>query len=127
MKKQLNILVVDDEPLVGKSLKRLLGKAGYNVEAFTDSLAAVEELDKQHFDIIITDLMMDGLDGLEVLEIAKEKYPDIKVIIITGYAQKLSAEEAAEKGAFAFVEKPFRIEQIKKIIREAEMEILDNM
>jgi DNA-binding NtrC family response regulator len=125
MTKQLNILVVDDEPLVGKSLKRLLGKTGYNVEAFTDSLAAVEELDKQHFDVIITDLMMDGIDGLGILKIVKDKYPDTKVVIITGFAQKLSAEEAAEKGAFAFVAKPFRIDHIKHIIRKAELEIME--
>ncbi len=117
-------MVVDDEPLVCKSLKRLLGKAGYDVEAFTDSRIAVEELSNKHFDIIITDLMMDNIDGLKILEIVKEKYPDIKVVIITGYIEKLTADEAAEKGAFAFVSKPFRIDDLKQIIKRAETELL---
>ena len=124
MNKKISIMVVDDEPLVCKSLKRLLGKAGYDVEAFTDSLAAVEELGKTHFDIVITDFMMDGIDGLKILEIVKEKYPDIKVVIMTGYIEKLTADEAAAKGAFAFVSKPFRIETLKEIIQAAEKEIL---
>ncbi len=124
MNKITCIMVVDDEPLVCKSLKRLLGKAGYDVEAFTDSRIAVEELNNKHFDIIITDLMMDNIDGLKLLEIVKEKYPDIKVVIITGYIEKLTADEATEKGAFAFVSKPFRIDDLKQIIRKAETELL---
>lgn len=124
MNKITRIMVVDDEPLVCKSLKRLLGKAGYDVEAFTDSRIAVEELNNKHFDIIITDLMMDNIDGLQLLAIVREKYPDIKVVIITGYIEKLTAEEASEKGAFAFVSKPFRIDDIKQIIRKAETELM---
>ncbi len=125
MNKITRIMVVDDEPLVCKSLKRLLGKAGYYVEAFTDSRIAVEELNNKHFDIIITDLMMDNIDGLKLLGIVKEKYPDIKVVIITGYIEKLTADEAAEKGAFAFVSKPFRIDDLKEIIKKAEAELLE--
>ncbi len=124
MNKITQIMVVDDEPLVGKSLKRLLGKAGYDVEAFTDSRLAVEELDNKHFDVVITDLMMDNINGLKLLEIVKEKYPDIKVVIITGYIEKLTADEASEKGAFAFVSKPFRVDELKEIIRQAETELL---
>ena len=124
MNKITRIMVVDDEPLVCKSLKRLLGKAGYDVEAFTDSRIAVEELNNKYFDIIITDLMMDNIDGLQLLAIVREKYPDIKVVIITGYIEKLTAEEASEKGAFAFVSKPFRIDDIKQIIRKAETELM---
>ncbi len=124
MNKITRIMVVDDEPLVCKSLKRLLGKAGYDVEAFIDSRIAVEELDNKYFDVIITDLMMDNIDGLKLLEIVKEKYPDIKVVIITGYIEKLTADEATEKGAFAFVSKPFRIDDLKQIIKKAEAELL---
>lgn len=113
------ILVVDDEPIVGKSLQRLLSKAGYAVEAFSDSRAAVEELGKMHFDFIITDLMMDGFDGMQILEIVKEKCPDTKVIIITGFAEELTAEDALERGAFAFFQKPFKIDDIKQVIRQA--------
>lgn len=113
------ILVVDDEPIVGKSLQRLLSKAGYAVKAFSDSRAAVEELGKMHFDFIITDLMMDGFDGMQILEIVKEKCPDTKVIIITGFAEELTAEDALQRGAFAFFQKPFKIDDIKQVIRQA--------
>ena len=114
------ILVVDDEPIVGKSLQRLLSKAGYAVEAFSDSNAAVEELRKRNFDFIITDLMMDGFDGMQILEIAREKHPDTRVIIITGFAEELTASDALQKGAFAFFQKPFKIDDIKQVIRKAE-------
>ena len=124
MNKKTRIMVVDDEPLVGKSLKRLLGKAGYEVEAFTDSLIAVDALKDNHFDIVVTDLMMDNIDGLKLLEIVKEQYPDIKVVIITGYIEKLTEEEASQKGAFAFVSKPFRIDDLREIIGQAEAELL---
>ena len=117
---RLSILVVDDEPIVGKSLQRLLSKAGYDVEAFTDSRVAVEALEKKRFDFIITDLMMDGFNGIQILEIAKEKYPDTKVIIITGFAEELTAEDALDRGAFAFFPKPFRIEDIKQVIKQTE-------
>ena len=123
MRTTLRIMIVDDEPIVGKRLRRLLEKEGYEVETFTEGTAAIKKLEKKSFDIIITDLKMEGIDGMKVLEIAKEKNPDTKVIIITGYGKKATAKEAFNKGAFGFIAKPFKTEELKEVIRKAEKEL----
>ncbi len=119
MSDRFSIMIIDDEPIVGKRLKRLLQKDGYEVETFTRGSVAVEELEKKSFDIIITDLKMGRVDGMQVLETAKEKNPDIKVIIISGLTKIELAAEAFNKGAFGFGVKPFKIEELKKTIKEA--------
>ncbi|MBI5409071.1 MAG: response regulator [Nitrospirae bacterium] len=123
MPDKLRLMIIDDEPIVGKRLKRLLEKDGYNVEAFTGGTPALEALEKQHFDIIITDLMMGRIDGMKVLETAKNKNPDIKVIIITGFGKKETADEALNKGAFDFIIKPFKFEELHKVVKKAETEL----
>ncbi|OGL47075.1 MAG: histidine kinase [Candidatus Schekmanbacteria bacterium RBG_16_38_10] len=123
---KLRLMVIDDEPIVGKRLKQLLEKTGYIVEAFTESSTAVEELEKTHFDIIVTDLKMDGIDGMKILEIARKKNPDTKVIIITGFSKMETAAEAFNKGAFDFIVKPFKIEELKQVIQKAEIELSEN-
>lgn len=112
-------MIIDDEPIVVKRLKRLLEKDGFMVEAFTRGSIAVEELENKRFDIIITDLKMGRVDGMKILETAREKNPDTKVIIISGITKIEIIEEAFAKGAFGFVIKPFKIEELKKIIKEA--------
>ena len=121
-----HIMIIDDEPIVGKRLKQLLEKAGYDVKTFTEGSTAIKELEKQHFDIIVTDLKMEGIDGMKILEIAREKNPDTKVIIITGFAKKKTAADALNKGAFGFIAKPFKIEELKQVIAKAEMELVKN-
>ena len=123
MKDGIRIMVVDDESIVGERLKRLLEKEGYNVENFIEGSTAIHELGEKNFDIIITDLKMEGVDGIKILEAAKKKNPDIKVIIITGFGKKETAEEAFEKGAFDFVIKPFKLEELKQVIKKAEAEL----
>ena len=117
------IMVIDDEPIVGKRIKRLLEKEGYEVSTFIEGQSALNELDRRHFDIVITDLKMEGMDGLNILRIVKEKYHHTKVIIITGVGKWLTATEAFEKGAFDFIIKPFKIEELKNAIQRAEKEI----
>ncbi len=119
MSDRVSIMIIDDEPIVGKRLKRLLQKDGYEVETFTRGSVAVEELERKSFDIILTDLKMGRVDGIQVLEIAKRKNPDTKVIIISGLAKVELVVEAFKKGAFGFVIKPFKIEELKKTIKEA--------
>jgi len=112
-------MVVDDEPIVGKRLKQTLEKDGYVVEAFTDSLIATKEFEKTPFDIIITDLKMEKIDGMNILENVKRKNPDTKVIIITGVGKWLTATEAFEKGAFDFIIKPFKLDEIRDVVQRA--------
>jgi DNA-binding NtrC family response regulator len=117
------LMVVDDEPIVGKRLKQIFQKAGYNTEVFTSGEPALKDLDKHSYDIIVTDLKMEGVDGMKILEAAKKKNPAIKVIIITAYAEMETAKEAFRKGAFDFIAKPFKIEELKKVILKAEKEL----
>ncbi len=117
-------MVVDDEPIVGKRLKRLLEKDGYDVEIFTRGSIALEEFKQKHFDIIITDLKMGRVDGMKILETAKKKNPDTKVIIITGFGRMETATEAFNKGAFEFIIKPFKFEELKQVVKKAETELI---
>lgn len=112
-------MVIDDEPIVGKRLKRLLEKEGYYVKVFTEGAAAIGELEKKPFDIIITDLKMENIDGMKILDIAKRINSGTKVIIITGFAQTETAKEALDKGAFDFIIKPFKMKDIKDVVRRA--------
>ncbi|RJQ50448.1 MAG: response regulator [Nitrospiraceae bacterium] len=114
-----SIMVVDDEPIVGKRLKRLLEREGYAVETFTRGSQALEGLGRNRYDVIITDIMMGNVDGMMILEYVKSNYPDIPVIIITGYGKKEIAEEAYRKGVHSFIIKPFRIDELKAVVKEA--------
>jgi len=113
------LLVVDDEMIVGKRLRQVFSKMGYEVAVFTDPLAAVAAMEKEPFDIVVTDLKMEGLDGLGVLQKAKEVNPQARVIIITGYASAEVAEQAKQAGVFEFLVKPFRLDDLKEAIIRA--------
>lgn len=123
MSDKTRLMVIDDEPIVGKRLKQLFERAGYDVESFTEGSTAIKEMEKNRFDIIITDLKMEGIDGLKILETAKQVNPDIKVIIITGFARRATAKEILDRGAFEFITKPFKIDELKQVVRKAEMEL----
>lgn len=116
-------MVIDDEPIVGKRLKQIFEKAGYNVAIFTSGAPALLELDENPYDIIVTDLKMEGLDGMQILEAAKEKNPDIKVIIITAFAEMETAKEAFRKGVFDFISKPVQVDALKQVIQRALQEL----
>jgi DNA-binding NtrC family response regulator len=116
-------MIIDDEPIVGKRLKRLFEKDGFNVETFTRGSIAIKELEQKHFDIIITDLKMGRVDGMQILETAVEKNPDTKVILISGFSKIEIADEAFNKGAFGFIIKPFKLEELKKVIKEAVIQL----
>jgi DNA-binding NtrC family response regulator len=115
----LQILVLDDEPIVGKRLKTALEKSGYAVEVFEDSRAALKRLDEREFDIIVTDVRMEEVDGIQVLEHVLERSARTKVIVITGYATVEVAREALAKGAFDFIAKPFKPDDLREVISRA--------
>ncbi|HHB77251.1 MAG TPA: response regulator [Desulfobulbus sp.] len=118
--KQTSILILDDEPIVGKRLKPSLEKKGYEVESFTSSKEALERIEERSFDIVVTDLKMEGMDGMQFLTLVKEKYPDIEVIVITGFATMATARESYNKGVFDFLAKPFKLGEIVEVIGRAE-------
>ena len=117
------LMVIDDEPIVCRRLKQVLEKAGYEVVVFNDGAHAIEELDNSPYDIIVTDLKMEGIDGMKILEAAIEKNPVTKVIMITGFAEMETAKDAFKKGVFNFISKPVEINVIKDVIKKAEKEI----
>ncbi len=115
----LRLLVIDDEPIVGKRLKQLFTKMGLGVETFTNPVPAMEAMERYPFDIVVTDLKMNGMNGMEVLKRVKDINPEAKVVIITGYAQLDTASEAFRRGVFDFIAKPFRLDELKRVIVKA--------
>jgi DNA-binding NtrC family response regulator len=115
----LSILVLDDEPIVGKRLRAALEKNGYGVEVFEDSRAALRRLDEKEFDIVVTDVRMEEVDGIQVLEHVLERSRRTRVIVITGYATVEVAREALAKGAFDFIAKPFKPDDLRQVIQRA--------
>ena len=104
------ILVVDDEPLMGPMLHRTLGSVGLEVESFVDPEAALARLREQPFDVLVTDLRMPGIDGLEVLRRAQAIRPSCETIVITAHASVGTAREALKRGAADYLTKPFSVE-----------------
>jgi DNA-binding NtrC family response regulator len=123
MDQKLNIMVVDDEAIVGKRLKPTLERDGYEVETFGDGTSALDRIGQKDFNIIVTDVRMDDVDGMQILEHVKRHSPRTKVIIITGYATVDLAREALVKGAFDFIAKPFKPADLRVIIEKAAVDL----
>ena len=115
----LQILVLDDEPIVVKTLRLALRKIGCGVEVFEDPELALQRLDEKNFDIVVTDVVMGDVDGIQVLEYVMERSPRTKVIIMTAFAMMEMARKAMERGAFDFIAKPFDAEEIRAIVVKA--------
>ncbi|KGO35510.1 MAG: response regulator [Desulfoprunum sp.] len=116
----IRLLILDDEPIVCKRLKPTFQKLGYDVETFTDSASALARLRQQPFDIVITDLKMEGADGMQVLAGVKEVSPATRVIVITGFATMETARESYRKGAFDFIAKPFKLGDLVECVQRVE-------
>ena len=114
-----HILILDDEPIVGNRLKALLTKDGHNVEVFTNPSLAIERLEESSFDIVISDIRMQEMDGIQVMNHVFQKSKESKVILITGYATLELARESLIKGAFDFIAKPFKSKEIRNTINKA--------
>lgn len=125
MRQKASVLVVDDELIVGVRLKAMLEKSGYQVDTFVDSSKALEMLAKKSYSIIVTDLKMPNIDGMEIFRFVREHLPQAKTIIISGFATVENAKQALQAGAYDFITKPFRLSHLKEIIDKASAE-LDN-
>jgi len=117
--KKNRILVVDDEKIALKNLEHILKKEGYTVVTASSGEEAVKKLESSDFDVVMTDLKMDNINGIDVLEKTKSRYSDVPVIIITGYASVDTAVEAIRKGAFDYIEKPIRLEEVRSVVKQA--------
>jgi len=113
------IMVVDDEPLTLKNLRRILEKGGHKVSTFASPLSALKRLEQEPFDLIMSDIRMPYVDGMELLNRAKRLVPGIEVILVTGYASFDGAVEATKKGAFHYLAKPFTPDQVRSLVSQA--------
>jgi DNA-binding NtrC family response regulator len=116
MESPFRILILDDERIVCDRLRPLLEKLGFEVETFTDSGKAVARLTERRFDVLVTDLKMPGIGGLDVLTFAREHCGSTKVIVITGFATTDTAREALDGGAVEFIPKPFKMSKLRDLI-----------
>ena len=108
IQRDFRLLVVDDEEIARANLKHILEKEGYQVVAVTNGAEAIVQMEKTSFDLVLTDLLMLEVGGMELLRQVKDRYPQTDVVIITGFATVPSAVEALQKGAYHYLA-PWRI------------------
>ena len=110
---KLHILIAEDEKNTGDLLVELLQSEDREITVVNNGLDAIKKLKERPYDLLITDLIMPEVDGMEVIHRAKKQYPDILVIIITGYASLETAIQAVKEGAYDYLRKPFRLDELK--------------
>jgi DNA-binding NtrC family response regulator len=115
----ISLLIVDDELIVRESLGNWLKEEGYTVDTSESGLDALKKIEAGKFDLLIADIKMPGMDGIELLERAKKIEPDLQVLVITAYASIDTAVQAMRKGAFDYIVKPFNPEDVSQIIQRA--------
>lgn len=113
------ILVVDDESTICDSVKKILSRKGFEVENTLNATDAMERMKKEKFDILITDLMMPEVGGMELIELVKKYYPEIDVLVITGYATVETAVKATKLGALDYIQKPFTPTELTDRVNKA--------
>ncbi len=110
------ILVVDDEENAREGLSKILSKEGYRVETAANGKEAIDTLKRQRYELVITDMRMPLMDGFEVLREIKKMDENIGVIMITAYGEVESYLEAMNMGAFEYINKPVRVNELKRVI-----------
>mgnify|MGYP001574580833 FL=1 len=113
------ILVIDDEDIVLISCKRALLPEGFEVKTAQNGIQGLKMIEEERFDLVFTDLKMPDIDGMEVLRIIKQRWPETGVIIITGYQTVDSAVKAIKLGAYDYIEKPFTPDGIINAVNRA--------
>ena len=114
-----NILVVDDDSLIRDFLSETLNRSGYNVELVSAGEDALGKIRKADYDIILSDIRLPNMGGMELLQTAKKYLPDAKVVMMTAYGTVQNAVEAMKLGAFEYVMKPFSTDEIELVIIRA--------
>jgi CheY-like chemotaxis protein len=114
-----NVLVIDDEAHIAKNIKKILSKKGYEVDQAITKEQALEQIKARSYNLVLLDLKIPGVKGLEMLKAVKESQPEARVIIITGYASIESAKESARLGIVDYVHKPFTPDEIRNAAQTA--------
>ena len=115
----IRLAVIDDEPTVCQRLKQIFRKGPFEIETFGEGTPALARMDQKPFQIILSDIRLPDMDGLEILNRIKKNYPSTEVILITGYATLDQAVEAVKKGAFYYLDKPFTPDQVRAVVKRA--------
>jgi DNA-binding NtrC family response regulator len=113
------ILIVDDEEIVIRSCKRILSDPAYTLDCTHDGMEALRKVDESDYDLIVLDIMMPGVDGLEVLQHVKELHPGVEVIMMTGLSEVQTAVKAMKLGAFDYLSKPFDPDELTHVVQRA--------
>ena len=115
----LRVLVIDDEPLHAEAVAESLERVGYECVVATSGSAGAKKIEQDEFDVILTDLRMDGIDGLTILRKAKQDLPEAVVVLITGQGDVRTAREALKQGAADYLEKPVDMAELRAIVDQA--------
>ncbi len=115
----LSVLILDDEPIVGRHLGPTMSRLGFDVETYQEPNEAIARMNEKEFDVVVSDIRMKGMNGLEVLDKVLTRSRRTKVIFITGYASREVEREALLKGAFGFITKPFKPRDLQLAINKA--------
>jgi len=116
---EVSILVIDDEPIIREGSERILSQEGWTTATAENGESGLTLLEKGGFHILLLDLMMPGISGMDVLKQVQEKFPDLLVIVVTGYATIENAVSAMKNGAYDFIPKPFTPDQLRLVIKRA--------
>ncbi len=119
MDRKTKLLIIDDEDIVLKSCLRILKNENYAIDTAYSGEEGLKKTDEKEYDIVITDLKMPGIGGMEVLSTLRRNKPDLTVIIFTGYATVENAREALKMGAFDYIPKPFTNEELRSVVENA--------
>ncbi len=119
MERELTVLVVDDEQIILDSVRKHLRKDNYTVHTVLTAREALDRFKSDRIDIVLTDLMMPEMDGLELMAELKQDHPNTPVIMITGYATIDSARQANQLGAFDYLAKPFTKSELLAVLKRA--------
>ncbi|WP_291328820.1 sigma-54 dependent transcriptional regulator [Desulfovibrio sp. UCD-KL4C] len=114
-----NILIVDDERIARENLVHVLTEEGYHAVAVESGMAALQQMEKDEYELVLTDLMMPRMNGIQILEHIKEMQPTTEVIVITGHATVSTAVTAMQKGAHSYIAKPFNLDELRMQVRKA--------
>lgn len=115
----IRVLVVDNDSSHAQAMKETLARVGYNCTVATSGPDGAKTIENGDFDVVITDLVMNEVDGMQILSIAKETLPDCQVIVVTGHASVPKAVEAMQQGAFNFLEKPLNLDRLRAVTEKA--------
>ncbi len=124
MKEYVKILIVDDEPMMRNLLLKILESEGYKITLAASALEALDRLDEDKFDLMLSDVKMPGMNGFELLEEVKKKWNDMAVIVMTGYGDAFTIKEALLKGAYEYLSKPFKSHEVSLIVERAYWRLL---